>query len=49
MIFFPDTRVLLPGLQATFAGQLQHAALLAFTAGPWPMMVQSQEELQEVW
>lgn len=47
VMFFPDTQVLLPGLQAIFTGQLQHASLVAFTAGPWPLKVHSRAELQE--
>ena len=47
VIFFPDTQVLLPGLQAIFSGQLQHASLVAFTSGPWPLKVRSRAELQE--
>ncbi|CAJ1342708.1 unnamed protein product [Effrenium voratum] len=46
-MLFPDTRVLLPGLQAIFTGQMQHTSLLQFTVGPWPPLVQSREQLQE--
>eukprot|EP00913_Durusdinium_trenchii_P002339 g2161.t1 len=48
VMLFPDTRILLPGLQAIFNGQLQHASLVSFTSGPWPLMVTSRSELQEV-
>ena len=63
VMFFPDTQVLLPGLQAgdsarhgmagiqmaeqleaIFTGQLQHASLVAFTAG-----LPAQIKLQKPW
>jgi len=50
VLLFPDTRVLAPGLQVTFTGQLQQANLLAFATGghgPSPRHVHSMQQLWE--
>eukprot|EP00439_Symbiodinium_sp_Y106_P052235 s451_g6.t9 len=49
VVLFPDTEVLLPGLQVIYAGQMHYSSLLSFVnAGPWPPQLRSPADLEEV-
>ncbi|CAE7235280.1 unnamed protein product [Symbiodinium sp. KB8] len=49
VVLFPDTEVLLPGLQVIYAGQMHYSSLLSFAnAGPWPPQLRSPLDLEEV-
>lgn len=51
VLFFPDSKILAPGLQLTFSGQLQQANLLAFAGNAHvnlPKQIRSPEELSQV-
>eukprot|EP00930_Biecheleria_cincta_P056146 TRINITY_DN42312_c0_g1_i1.p1 TRINITY_DN42312_c0_g1~~TRINITY_DN42312_c0_g1_i1.p1 ORF type:complete len:650 (+),score=105.74 TRINITY_DN42312_c0_g1_i1:121-2070(+) len=51
VLFFPDSRILAPGLQLTFSGQLQQANLLAFAGNAHvnlPKQIHSPDELSQV-